>query len=118
MEAEGALGRDVENYFRGKDMNARERLGAQKLAYELAIDGMGGRVNSEFAHPPSGLDLVLRHRQRRREALEEPLGARGERPQVPGAGEQRVDQRVLSGDDLHEEPVVQRERGGEPIVGL
>lgn len=43
LEADGPLGADVENYFRGKDMEARERLGVQKLAYELAVDGMGGR---------------------------------------------------------------------------
>jgi 4-hydroxyphenylacetate 3-monooxygenase oxygenase component len=43
LEAEAPLGGDVETYFRGKDIDARERLGVQKLAYELAVDGMGGR---------------------------------------------------------------------------
>jgi 4-hydroxyphenylacetate 3-monooxygenase len=43
LEAEGDLGRDVSNYFRGKDENAQKRLGAQKLAYGLAVDGLGGR---------------------------------------------------------------------------
>jgi 4-hydroxyphenylacetate 3-monooxygenase len=43
LEAEPPLGGDVETYFRGKDMEAKERLGVQKLAYELAVDGMGGR---------------------------------------------------------------------------
>jgi len=43
LEAEDPLGGDVERYFRGKDMDARERMGIQKLAFELAIAGMGGR---------------------------------------------------------------------------
>jgi 4-hydroxyphenylacetate 3-monooxygenase len=43
LEAENPLGGDVETYFRGKDMQARERMGIQKLAFELAIGGMGGR---------------------------------------------------------------------------
>ena len=43
LEADAPLGGDVETYFRGKDMEADERLGVQKLAYELAIDGLGGR---------------------------------------------------------------------------
>ena len=43
LEAENPLGGDVETYFRGKDIEANERLGIQKLAYDLAIDGMGGR---------------------------------------------------------------------------
>jgi 4-hydroxyphenylacetate 3-monooxygenase len=43
LEAENPLGGDIEMYFRGKDMEARERMGIQKLAYELAIGGMGGR---------------------------------------------------------------------------
>jgi 4-hydroxyphenylacetate 3-monooxygenase len=43
LETENPLGGDVETYFRGKDMDARERMGIQKLAFELAIGGMGGR---------------------------------------------------------------------------
>ncbi|PSP82506.1 4-hydroxyphenylacetate 3-monooxygenase, oxygenase component [Halobacteriales archaeon QS_1_68_17] len=43
LEAENPLGGDVETYFRGKDIDARERMGIQKLAFELAIGGMGGR---------------------------------------------------------------------------
>lgn len=43
LEAENPLGGDVEQYFRGKEMDAQERLGVQKLAYELAVDGLGGR---------------------------------------------------------------------------
>jgi 4-hydroxyphenylacetate 3-monooxygenase len=43
LEAENPLGGDVATYFRGKDMEARERMGIQKLAFELAIGGMGGR---------------------------------------------------------------------------
>jgi 4-hydroxyphenylacetate 3-monooxygenase oxygenase component len=43
LEAENPLGGDVETYFRGKDIEARERLGIQKLAYELSVDGLGGR---------------------------------------------------------------------------
>lgn len=43
LEADDPLGGDVEAYFRGKDMPAKKRLGVQKLAFELAIDGMGGR---------------------------------------------------------------------------
>ncbi len=43
LEAENPLGGDVAAYFRGKDMDAQERLGVQKLAYEMAIGGMGSR---------------------------------------------------------------------------
>jgi 4-hydroxyphenylacetate 3-monooxygenase len=43
LEAADPLGGDVATYFRGKDMDARERLGIQKLAFELAISGLGGR---------------------------------------------------------------------------
>lgn len=43
LEAKNPLGGDVETYFRGKDMAADERMGIQKLAFELAIGGMGGR---------------------------------------------------------------------------
>jgi 4-hydroxyphenylacetate 3-monooxygenase len=43
LEADNPLGGDVETYFRGKDIEANRRLGIQKLAYELAVDGLGGR---------------------------------------------------------------------------
>jgi 4-hydroxyphenylacetate 3-monooxygenase len=43
LEADQPLSGDVETYFRGKDMDANKRLGVQKLAYELAISGLGGR---------------------------------------------------------------------------
>jgi 4-hydroxyphenylacetate 3-monooxygenase len=43
LEAENPLGGDVETYFRGKDIEASERLGVQKLAYELVVSGLGGR---------------------------------------------------------------------------
>lgn len=43
LEADGPLGSDVKAYFRGADMDAVERLGVQKLAYEMAIGGMGSR---------------------------------------------------------------------------
>jgi 4-hydroxyphenylacetate 3-monooxygenase len=43
LEAENPLGGDVETYFRGKDIEANERLGVQKLAYEIAIGSLGSR---------------------------------------------------------------------------
>ncbi|MFB6202368.1 MAG: 4-hydroxyphenylacetate 3-hydroxylase C-terminal domain-containing protein, partial [Halorhabdus sp.] len=43
LEAENPLGGDVETYFRGKDIDAKERLGIQKLAYEIAIGSLGSR---------------------------------------------------------------------------
>lgn len=43
LEAENPLGGDVKTYFRGKDIEAHERLSVQKLAYELAISGLGAR---------------------------------------------------------------------------
>lgn len=43
LEADAPLGNDVATYFRGKDMNAPERIAIQKLAYEVMISGFGGR---------------------------------------------------------------------------
>lgn len=43
LEAAEPLGGDIETYFRGKDIDATTRLGIQKLAYDIAISGFGGR---------------------------------------------------------------------------
>ncbi|WP_049987309.1 4-hydroxyphenylacetate 3-hydroxylase C-terminal domain-containing protein [Halobellus rufus] len=43
LEADDPLGGDVKTYFRGKEMNARERIGVQKLARDLTISGFGRR---------------------------------------------------------------------------
>jgi len=43
LEADSPLGGDVATYFRGKDVDARERLGVQKLAFDIALSGFGGR---------------------------------------------------------------------------
>jgi len=51
-------------------------------------------------------------------ALEEAFGAGGEDAEVPSGGEQRVDDRVLAGDHLHEQVVVDHHRGRQPVVGV
>jgi len=43
LEDGGVVGDDVETYFRGKDMSARERMGIQKIAHDMAINGLGMR---------------------------------------------------------------------------
>lgn len=43
LDSAPPLGDDVETYFRGKEMAARERLGVQKLAADIAVSGFGGR---------------------------------------------------------------------------
>lgn len=44
LEAENPLGEDISTYFRGADIEAKERLGIQKLAFDIAISGFGGRA--------------------------------------------------------------------------
>jgi len=75
-------------------------------------------VQPEVADLLGRQEFVFGHLHGAVERFEEPLPAAGERAKVPRAREQRVDERVLPGDDFHEPPVVHHARRGEPVVSV